>query len=122
MIIDLTSLRNEIVISLVTLTMITLIILYVSWLRWDFDTATIFMILNAILSFLTILAANTLPHEPSCKCEECYKVIGTENGIELYINTEDEIHYKNIAKDEYVKIIQEDGTTYTYSEYLSNHT
>lgn len=72
--------------------------------------AGISMIAATIISFI--------PHEKECVCELCCNYVGTLNGISIYENNNN-IYYKNL-QGMYIEITQNDGTSYTYNEYLQD--
>lgn len=88
----------------------------------------VIMIISLLIALtflgLTILYENTdiIPHKEECICGYCYEYLGTESGIELFKNREDNMCYYNPSSKQYIEIVQFDNTPYTYEEYMIKHT
>lgn len=82
--------------------------------------STISTIIGIALIFIPQALFYIIPHNENCTCSRCYKYVGTVQGITLYMNKNEEMYYSDEINNEYTKITQNDGTSYTYSEYLQN--
>lgn len=74
-------------------------------------------ILYALVGTELMILPLIVPHPKQCTCNICYEPIGNEQGMELYMDKNKEIYYYDKTKNQYIEIIQEDGTNYTYNEY-----
>ena len=95
-----------------SLTIISLIIILFNS-PFDDIPITIAAILMAIAIFIT-----TIPHNKECLCNSCFNYVGTINGIKAYENN-NKIYYKNL-KGMYIEIFKNDGTDYTYQDYIQD--
>ena len=74
-----------------------------------------------IIAMVTIFTFAIAPHAETCECNiKCVRYRCSENGVSLYEKSnENGLFYWNEALNKYVKIIQDDGTPYTYYEYTT---
>ena len=72
----------------------------------------------AIVSVAAAIIINFIPHEKECLCESCMEYVGTINGIKAYENN-NKIYYKNL-EGMYIEIFKNDGTDYTYQDYIQD--